>query len=82
VLNRVERAAPASSFRPERMPVKVEWLHLLHDKLDNAGQNTFNSCIVACANSVFYGQLRLGEVLSQSLLPPSTTISSYFWCGT
>ncbi|KAJ3804540.1 hypothetical protein F5876DRAFT_14644, partial [Lentinula aff. lateritia] len=64
VLNEVERAAPASSFRPERMP-----LHLLHDELDNTGRNTFNSCIVACANSVFYGQLRLSEVLSQSSLP-------------
>ncbi|KAJ3810218.1 hypothetical protein F5876DRAFT_24760, partial [Lentinula aff. lateritia] len=29
VLNGVERAAPASSFRPERVPVKEEWLNLL-----------------------------------------------------
>ncbi|KAJ3846740.1 hypothetical protein EV368DRAFT_88587 [Lentinula lateritia] len=36
-LNGVERAAPASSFRPERTPVKVEWLYLLHNELDNAG---------------------------------------------
>ncbi|KAJ3887744.1 hypothetical protein GG344DRAFT_20929, partial [Lentinula edodes] len=69
VLNGVERAAPASSFRPEREPVKVEWLNLLHDDLDNNGHNVFNSCAIACADTVFYGQLRLGEVLSQSFLP-------------
>ncbi|KAJ3803978.1 hypothetical protein F5876DRAFT_739, partial [Lentinula aff. lateritia] len=68
VLNGVEKAAPASSFRPERDPVKDKWLDLLHDEMDNSGHNAFNSCVIACADTVFYGQLRLGEVLSNSSL--------------
>ncbi|KAJ3846739.1 hypothetical protein EV368DRAFT_20631, partial [Lentinula lateritia] len=66
VLSGIERAAPPSSFRPEREPVKVDWLDLLHDELDKSGHTALNSCIVACADAVFYGQLRLGEVLSHS----------------
>ncbi|KAH7872205.1 uncharacterized protein C8R40DRAFT_1071976 [Lentinula edodes] len=50
------------------LPVKAEWLNLLHDDLDNTGQGAFNSCVTACADLVFYGQLRLGEVLSHSPL--------------
>ncbi|KAJ3858199.1 hypothetical protein EV359DRAFT_5047, partial [Lentinula novae-zelandiae] len=69
VLNGIERAAPPSSFRPEREPVKVDWLDLLHDELDKSGHTALNSCIVACADVVFYGQLRLGEVLSHSSIP-------------
>ncbi|KAJ4470042.1 hypothetical protein C8R41DRAFT_777611 [Lentinula lateritia] len=68
VLNGVEKAAPASFFHPERDPVKDKWLDLLHDEMDNSGHNAFNSCIIACADTLFYGQLRLGEVLSNSSL--------------
>ncbi|KAJ3911279.1 hypothetical protein F5877DRAFT_3878, partial [Lentinula edodes] len=75
VLNGVERAAPASSFRPERDPVKDTWLDLLHDEIDNTGRDGFNTCITACADTVFYGQLRLGEVLSNSTLVSKYTSS-------
>ncbi|KAJ3859815.1 hypothetical protein EV359DRAFT_17142, partial [Lentinula novae-zelandiae] len=68
VLNGVQRAAHASSFRPECDPVKDTWLNLLHDKIDNTGCDAFNTCITACADTVFYGQLRLGELLSNSSL--------------
>ncbi|KAJ3917968.1 hypothetical protein F5877DRAFT_26652, partial [Lentinula edodes] len=68
VLNGVERAAPPSSFRPEHEPVKDTWLDLLHDETDNTGRDAFNTCITACADTAFYGQLRLGEVLSNSPL--------------
>ncbi|KAJ3858575.1 hypothetical protein EV359DRAFT_26338, partial [Lentinula novae-zelandiae] len=68
VLNGVEREAPPSSFRQERDPVKQEWLNLLHDELAKVGRNEFNSCVVACADTLFYGQLRLGEVLPTSPL--------------
>ncbi|KAJ4470322.1 hypothetical protein C8J55DRAFT_436280 [Lentinula edodes] len=71
VLNGVERAAPPSSFRPEREPVKVEWLNLLHDNLEASGRTPLNSCAIACADAVFYGQLRLGEVLPHSPLAPN-----------
>ncbi|KAJ3859841.1 hypothetical protein EV359DRAFT_2400, partial [Lentinula novae-zelandiae] len=69
VLNGIRRAAPPSSFHPEREPVKVDWLDLLHDELDKSGHTALNSCIVACVDMVFYGQLRLGEVLSHSSIP-------------
>ncbi|KAJ3805718.1 hypothetical protein F5876DRAFT_81464 [Lentinula aff. lateritia] len=63
VLSGIERAAPPSSFRPEQEPMKVDWLDLLHNKLDKSGHTALNSCIVACVDAIFYGQLRLGEVL-------------------
>lgn len=46
----------------------MEWLNLLHNDLDNTGQGAFNSCVTVCADLVFYGQLRLGEVLLHSPL--------------
>ncbi|KAJ3871046.1 hypothetical protein F5051DRAFT_434168 [Lentinula edodes] len=72
VLNGVEKQAPPSSFRPERDPVKEDWLNLLHDEMDQVGRDAFNSCVIACADTLFYGQLRLGEVL-----PASSLISKY-----
>ncbi|KAJ3859720.1 hypothetical protein EV359DRAFT_21460, partial [Lentinula novae-zelandiae] len=73
VLNGVERQAPPSSFRRECEPVKEEWLNLLHDEMDQVRRNSFNSCVVACADAVFYGQLRLGEVLPTSSLTSKYT---------
>lgn len=77
VLNGVERAAPPSSFRPEREPVKVEWLNLLHDELDVSGRTPLNSCVIACADTVFYGQLRLGEVLPHLSLAPNSKSAKF-----
>ncbi|KAJ3859122.1 hypothetical protein EV359DRAFT_86783 [Lentinula novae-zelandiae] len=77
VLNGVERAAPPSSFCPEREPVKVEWLNMLHDELNASGRTPLNSCVIACADAVFYGQLRLGEVLPQSALVSNYMASQF-----
>lgn len=77
VLNGVERATPLSSFCPEREPVKVEWLNMLHDKLNASGRTPLNSCVIACADAVFYGQLRLGEVLPQSSLVSNYMASKF-----
>ncbi|KAG0692929.1 hypothetical protein DFH29DRAFT_985628 [Suillus ampliporus] len=64
VLHSAVRLTPDSSKRPPRPPVTSEMLNSLHSSLD--ASVSLRACILACANSVFWGQGRLGEFLSTS----------------
>lgn len=64
VLRSVVRLAPDSSKRPPRPPVTSEMLDALHSSLDPS--LPLHACALACADSVFWGQGRLGEFLPTS----------------
>lgn len=62
VLKGVENLRPESSKRPPRPPITVQMLLFLHHDLDL--NNPFDACVEFAATSAFWGQIRLGEILS------------------
>lgn len=68
VLSGVKRRAPPSLFRAPRAPVKESYLRLLHSNLTLNGSDGKESATFAAATLMFYGQLRAGEVLTDSPL--------------
>ncbi|KAG2737982.1 hypothetical protein P692DRAFT_20883038 [Suillus brevipes Sb2] len=71
VLSGVANRAPSSSLQPPRPPVTRAMVLILASKLNLA--DPFDCCCLTTATSAFWGQLRLGEVLSpwQSSFPTS-----------
>ncbi|KAE9401442.1 hypothetical protein BT96DRAFT_602044 [Gymnopus androsaceus JB14] len=57
VLNRVERRAPALSFRDQCPPVKKEHLSVLFNELDLSDTPGIDHAIAAASAGCFYGQL-------------------------
>jgi hypothetical protein len=72
MLRGVERQAPPSSRREERLPVKEEFIEHLHHDLDLSGRNGLHACVVAHAKMLWSGQMRAGEPL-----PTSPDISKF-----
>ncbi|KAJ7668534.1 hypothetical protein DFH06DRAFT_1038988, partial [Mycena polygramma] len=66
IKNGVSKLVPESSKRPPRPPVSNRHMAALHNHLDMS--NTFDSAVLACADSGYFGCNRLGE-----LLPISST---------
>jgi hypothetical protein len=62
VLKYVEKATPSSSRRPQRDPVTTRMLQLLVTDLDL--EQSEDTAVYAVATAAFFGQLRLGEILS------------------
>ncbi|KAG1721320.1 hypothetical protein EDD22DRAFT_962545 [Suillus occidentalis] len=62
VLSGVSNRAPSNSLKPLRPPVTRSMLLILAAKLNLA--DPFDCCCMAAAASAFWGQLRLGEILS------------------
>lgn len=62
VLNGVSNRAPHSSLLPPRPPVTRAMLVVLASNLSPT--DPFDCCCLAAATSAFWGQLRLGEILS------------------
>ena len=70
VMNGARNMTPASSKRPPRPPVTTGMLKLLIDNLDLT--QPMDAAIAACAVLAFWGQCRLGELLSSSSTDLST----------
>ncbi|KIK33278.1 hypothetical protein CY34DRAFT_99884 [Suillus luteus UH-Slu-Lm8-n1] len=70
VLRSAVRLTPDASKRPPRPPVSSEMLDILHASLDSS--LPLHACVLACADSAFWGQCCLGEFLpiSQSRFTP------------
>lgn len=66
MLQGVERQAPASSRREERLPVKESYITHLHNDLDLSGRNGLHLCVAAHAKAMWSGQMRAGEPLPTS----------------
>jgi hypothetical protein len=64
VLCLAEHLTPDSSRCPPRHPVTSEMLNILHASLDVS--TPLHACVLACADSVFWGQGRLGKFLPTS----------------
>ncbi|EEB94892.1 hypothetical protein MPER_06223, partial [Moniliophthora perniciosa FA553] len=67
ILKGIDRAAPPSSRRAKRPPVLIGMLEELHTDLDKSSGE--DACILAAADTGFYGQIRLGEILSEASYP-------------
>ncbi|EIW75898.1 hypothetical protein CONPUDRAFT_32133, partial [Coniophora puteana RWD-64-598 SS2] len=63
VLHGVENSTPSASRRALRPPVTRDMLLLLATSLD--ASSSFDAVVLAAACVAFYGQCRLGEILSQ-----------------
>ncbi|KAJ7364543.1 hypothetical protein DFH08DRAFT_681522 [Mycena albidolilacea] len=63
-LKGVEKLAPSSSAREERPPVTKEMLNLLERDLDLSSPE--DAAVFAAACGAFWGQIRLGEILSDT----------------
>jgi hypothetical protein len=64
VLSGVHNLAPSSSRRTPRPPINARMLEQLIENLDL--QSPIDVAIAACATTAFWGQCRLGELLSTS----------------
>jgi hypothetical protein len=71
VINGAKNLAPSSSKKPPRPPITVAMLQRLFDGLDLT--KPLDAAVAACALLAFWGQCRLGELLSTSALDLSTT---------
>ncbi|KAL0062943.1 hypothetical protein AAF712_010164 [Marasmius tenuissimus] len=63
-----------SSFRPQQEPVMEDMLDAIFQDLDledesGKGSDPLNTCVFAALTSVFYGQARLDEILTESSNP-------------
>ncbi|KAK7000975.1 putative reverse transcriptase domain protein [Favolaschia claudopus] len=88
VLRGVENLAPESSKRDIRPPVTASMVDLLAEHLDKS--SPLDTAVLAAASSALWGQIRLGEILSDTqgkfkagripmvadLRPPSTSAGS------
>ncbi|KAL0058424.1 hypothetical protein AAF712_014906 [Marasmius tenuissimus] len=69
-----KKMRPPSSIRPERDPVTKERLDIMEQNLDLGDDygiegDRHDIAIMACITTAFYGQARLGEVLSMNSSP-------------
>ncbi|KAK7063620.1 putative reverse transcriptase domain protein [Favolaschia claudopus] len=64
VLRGVENLAPVSSKRDIRPPVTASMVDLLAENLDT--NNPLDAVVLAAATSALWGQIRLGEILSDT----------------
>jgi hypothetical protein len=71
IINGAKNLAPSSSKKPPRPPITVAMLQLLFDGLDLT--KPIDAAVAACALLAFWGQIRLGELLSSSASDLSTT---------
>jgi len=71
IINGAKNLAPPSSKKPPRPPITVAMLQLLFDGLDLT--KPMDAAIAACALLAFWGQCRLGELLSTSASDLSIT---------
>jgi hypothetical protein len=62
-LKGVENLTPESSRRPKRPPITLDMLILLYEHLDL--NDSLDACCWAAAVVAFWGQVRLGELLSK-----------------
>jgi hypothetical protein len=71
-LKGVENLTPESSKRPPRPPITLNMLHILYENLNL--MDPLDACCWAAAVTAFWGQARLGELLSkcQSKFSPGT----------
>ncbi|KAF9064393.1 hypothetical protein BDP27DRAFT_1425865 [Rhodocollybia butyracea] len=74
MLQGIERQAPASSRREERLPAKEAYIVHLHNDLDLSGRNRLHLCVAAHAKAMWLGQMRASESLPIS--PNITKVSS------
>ena len=68
VLKGVSNAAPRSSTRSPRLPIKAKMLTQLVKTLDL--NSPIDAAVAACAATAFWGQCRLGELLPLSSTSP------------
>ena len=71
VLNGVKNLTPLSSQRPPRPPVNITMLSSLIDALNLC--DPLDAAVAAAASTAFWGQCRLGELLSSSRTDSSTS---------
>jgi len=71
ILNGVKNLTPLSSRRPPRPPVNTTMLSSLIDALDL--HDPLDAAVAAAASVAFWGQCRLGELLSSSRTDLSTS---------
>jgi hypothetical protein len=71
IINGAKNLTPSSSKKPPRPPITIAMLQLLFDGLDLT--NPIDAAVAACALLAFWGQCRLGELLSSSTSDLSTT---------
>ncbi len=62
ILSGVERLAPDSARLPPRPPISAHMLKILAESLDES--SAFDAAVLACSLVAFWGQCRLGELLS------------------
>jgi hypothetical protein len=62
-LKGVENLTPDASRRPPRPPISLHMLSILHEYLDM--EDPLDACCWAAAVTAFWGQTRLGEILSK-----------------
>ena len=71
IINGAKNLAPSSSKKPPWPPITVAMLQLLFNRLDLT--KPIDAAVAACALLAFWGQIRLGELLSSSASDLSTT---------
>ena len=62
VLSGIERLAPDSARLPPRPPISAHMLQILAESVDKS--SGFDAAVLACSLVAFWGQCRLGELLS------------------
>lgn len=70
-------SASVMKAKPPRPPVTCQMLETLHQSLDR--KDPKNVCILACADTAFWGQCRLGEILHDNsrVLPNPLPVPSF-----
>jgi hypothetical protein len=82
IITGVERARPDSSRRALRLPASLAMLRGIYDATDWASD--LSVAVFACALVAFWGQFRLGELLSDSIhaFDPALHPTRSAWSGT